>query len=203
MESSPGEVTRLLNEVRNGNRAAEAKLMPLVYDELRRRALHYMRRERPDHTLQATALVHEAYLRLVEQRGVPQNRAHFLAVAAQLMRRILVDYARAREADKRPAPDQRISLDRALSLSEDTSDQIIALDEALGRLAQWDPRQSRIVELRFFGGLSVEETAEVVNLSTTQIKRDWSLAKAWLHGELSKTGKDFPQRGERARKSSV
>jgi RNA polymerase sigma-70 factor, ECF subfamily len=186
VEPSPGEVTRLLNELRNGNRAAESRLMPLVYDELRRRAAYYMQYERPDHTLQPTALVHEAYLRLVEQRDVPQNRAHFLAVAAQLMRRILVDHARARQADKRPAPEQRISLDKALIFSEEKSSELLALDEALSRLAQWDPRQSRVVELRYFGGLSVEETAEVVGLSGTQVKREWSHAKAWLRGELTK-----------------
>jgi RNA polymerase sigma-70 factor, ECF subfamily len=186
MEPSSGEVTRLLDEMRNGNRAAEAKLMPLVYEELRRRADHYMLRERPDHTLQPTALVHEAYLRLVEQRDVPRNRAHFLAIAAQLMRRILVDHARARQADKRPAPEQRISLDKALVFSEDKSSELLALDEALQRLAQWDPRQSRIVELRYFGGLSVEETAEVIGLSGTQVKREWSHAKAWLRGELAR-----------------
>lgn len=186
MEPSPGEITRLLNELRSGNREAEAHLMPLVYDELRRRAAYYMRGERTDHTLQPTALVHEVYLRLVEQREVPQNRAHFLAVAAHLMRRILVDHARARKAEKRPTPKQRISLDQALVFSEGKSDELIALDEALGRLAQWDARQSHIVELRFFGGLSVEETAEVTGLSPRQVKRDWSVAKAWLHGELAK-----------------
>jgi len=186
MEPSPGEVTRLLNELRNGDRTAEVKLMPLVYDELRRRAAHYMQGERRDHTLQPTALVHEAYLRLVEQREVPENRTHFLAVAAQLMRRILVDHARARQADKRPAPEQRISLDKALIFSEDRSSEFLALHEALERLAQWDPRQSRIVELRYFGGLSVEETAQVVGLSGTQVKREWSHAKAWLRGELAK-----------------
>jgi RNA polymerase sigma-70 factor, ECF subfamily len=186
VEPLPGEVTRLLNELRNGNGAAESKLMLLVYDELRWRAAYYMQHERPDHTLQPTALVHEAYLRLVQQQDLPQNRAHFLAIAAQLMRRILVDYARARQAEKRPAPEQRVSLDKALVFSEDKSGELIALDEALGRLAQWDPRQSRIVELRYFGGLSVEETAEVIGLSGTQVKREWSHAKAWLRGELTK-----------------
>jgi RNA polymerase sigma-70 factor (ECF subfamily) len=186
MEPSPGEITRLLNELRSGNREAEARLIPLVYDELRRQAAFYMRRERPGHTLQPTALVHEAYLRLVEQREVPQNRAHFLAVAAQLMRRILVDYARARQAEKRPPGGQRISLDHALVFSEDRSGELVALDEALGRLTQFDPGQSRIVELRYFGGLSVEETADVTGLSTRQVKREWSFAKAWLRRELTK-----------------
>jgi RNA polymerase sigma factor (TIGR02999 family) len=188
MGPSPGEVTRLLNEIRNGNHAAQAKLMPLVYKELRRRAAEYMRRERPDHTLQPTALVHEAYLRLVEQREVPQNRVHFFAVAAQLMRRILVDHARARRAGKRPFSERAVAFDQALVFSENQSEELVALDEALRRMEQKDPRQGRIVELRFFGGLSVEETAEVIGLSTTQVKREWSHAKAWLHGELTKHG---------------
>ena len=186
MEPSSGEVTQLLDELRRGNRDAEAKLVPLVYTQLRRLAAHYLRQERPDHTLQPTALVHEAYLRLVEQRRVQwQSRAHFFGVAAQLMRRILVDYARERQAGKRAGIERRISLEQVLVFSQEKSGKLIALDEALQRLAQLDPRQSRIVELRFFGGLSVEETAEVVGISPRQVKRDWSVARAWLHGELT------------------
>jgi len=186
VEPSPGEITRLLNELRSGNRAAEAKLIPLVYDELRRRAAHYMQHEQPGHTLQPTAVVHEAYLRLVEQREVPENRKRFFAVAANLMRRVLVDHARKRYAGKRPPPDRRISLDEPPEYSRDGLWQVIAVDEALERLAQRSPRQAHIVELRYFSGLSVEETADVMGLSTRQVKRDWNFARAWLHGELTK-----------------
>lgn len=185
-EASPGEVTLLLIELRKGNKNAEAKLMPLVYDELRRIAGAYMRGERPDHTLQPTALVHEAYLRLVEQRKVEwRNRAHFFGVAAQLMRRILVDYARAQQTDKRRAAHQAIPLEEAFVFSEEQSGQLVALDAALQRLAQLDARQSRVVELRFFAGLSVEDTAEVMGIAPRTVKRDWNVAKAWLHGELA------------------
>lgn len=187
MADSLGEITQLLAELKSGNREAEAKLVPLVYDELRRLAAHYMRQERRDHTLQATALVHEAYLRLVGQRDVNwQSRAHFFGVAAQLMRRILVDYARARQTDKRGAGLQKASLEEALLFSDEQSGELLALDEALDRLAERDPRQSRIVELRFFAGLTVEETAEVLAISPKTVKRDWSVARAWLHGEISR-----------------
>lgn len=181
-----GEITRLLARVRTGDEQANAQLAPLIYDELRRLAAYYIRGERPDHTLQATALVHEAYIRLVGQDIDWQSRAHFFAVAAQVMRRVLVDYARAAKADKRAGKLHRIPLESALVYAEEQSGELIALDEALERLGQWDPRQSRIVELRFFAGLSVEETAEVLGISTRTVKRDWSMARAWLYSELTK-----------------
>lgn len=184
MELPSREITRLLTQINKGDHEAEARLMALVYDELRRLAGRYMRREKPGHSMQATALVHEAYLRLVEQRNDWQNRAHFFGVAAQMMRRILVDHARARIAAKRGGLGQKISLDEALVFSEKPSAEILALDEALDRLAKWDPRQCRIVELMFFGGLTEEETAETVGVSSRTVKRDWSVAKAWLYKEL-------------------
>lgn len=179
------EVTILLGKLTEGNKGAAAKLMPLVYDELRRLAGGYMRRERSDHTLQATALVHEAYLKLVEQRVVNwQGRAHFLGIAAQMMRRILIDHARAHLRDKRGAGVNAIPLDEALVFAPEQSSDLVKLDESLERLAKLDPRQSKIVELRFFGGLTVEQTADVLGISPKTVKRDWSIAKAWLHGDL-------------------
>jgi RNA polymerase sigma-70 factor, ECF subfamily len=179
------EVTVLLGKLTSGNERAAAKLMPLVYDELRRLAGGYMRRERSDHTLQATALVHEAYLRLVEQRSVNwQGRAHFFGIAAQMMRRILIDHARAHLRDKRGAGEKAVPLDEALIFAPEQSSELVKLDQALERLAKLDPRQSKIVELRFFGGLTVEQTAEVLGISPKTVKRDWSMAKAWLHGDL-------------------
>jgi len=186
MGISPGEVTNLLIELKNGNRDAESRLMPLVYGELRRLAGLYMRGERPGHTLQATALVHEAYLRLVGYEDVDwQNRAHFFGVAANLMRRILVDHARAKQAKKRGGGDQKVSLDQAVLVRPEAPEQFLALDEALERLAKRDPRQARIVELRYFGGLSEEETAEVLEISVRTVKRDWSVARAWLYQQLN------------------
>ncbi len=186
MGDSPQEITRLLVEIRQGNRAAESKLMPLVYQELRKLARRYMRLERRDHTLQATALVHEAYVRLVDQREVSwQNRAHFLAVAAQIMRRILVDHARAHQAAKRGGTERRISLDTMVFTEEKATD-ILVLDEALTRLSERDRRQCRIVELRFFGGLTEEEAAEALGISVRTAKRDWRIAKAWLYHQVSK-----------------
>lgn len=185
VDTAPGDVTLLLHGLKNGDAAAEARLIPLVYDELRRLAAHYMRRERPDHTLQATALVHEAFLRLTEQKEISwQGRAHFVGVAAQLMRRILIDHARGRLREKRGGGGQRISLDDGLLLTAARSEELLAIDEALGKLAMLDARQVRIVELRFFGGLSVEEAAEVTGVSAKTVKRDWNLAKAWLYQEL-------------------
>ncbi len=180
-------MTQLLAELQSGRPDAASRLIPLVYDELRRLARHYLRQERPDHTLQATALVHEAYLRLVDQRERTwQSRAHFIGAAAQLMRRILVDYARGRQTAKRGRVPQKVPLEEALLFSEEQSEELVALDGALERLAQIDARQSRIVELRFFGGLTVEETAEVVGISPKTVKRDWSVARAWLHREITK-----------------
>jgi len=177
----------LLAELRAGNRSAESRLLPLVYAELRRRARRYMRGERPDHTLQPTALVHEAYLRLAGQREVDwQSRAHFFAVAAQLMRRILVDHARARKAEKRGGGEPRVALNESLAMTEEKSAELMALDEALTHLAERDPRQARAVELRFFGGLSEEEAAEVMGISLRTLKRDWSVARAWLFKEINR-----------------
>ena len=184
---APGDVTSLLAEIRRGNRSAESELIPLIYDELRRLAAYYMRRERPDHTLQATALVHEAYLRLSKQQEVAwQNRAHFLAIASSVMRRILVDHARAHNRSKRGGKQQKISLEEIPLFTEERSEELIQLDRALNRLTEEHPRQSQIVELRFFGGLSVEEIGEVLQVSTKTVKRDWSVARAWLYREIRK-----------------
>jgi RNA polymerase sigma factor (TIGR02999 family) len=183
--SSQGTVTQLLISAQRGDKAALDRLLPVVYAELRRLAAAYLRRERSNHTLQATALVHEAYLRLVDQREVDwQNRAQFFGLAAEMMRRILVNYAQQTHAQKRGGYQTRLALDDAISLFEDAGVDLIALDEALMRLAALDPRQSRIVELRFFGGLSVEETAEVIGVSAITVKREWRIAKAWLFDQL-------------------
>jgi RNA polymerase sigma factor (TIGR02999 family) len=160
--------------------------LPIVYRELRRRAASYLRRERKNHTLVATALVHEAYLRLVDQRADYQNRSHFYAVAASMMRRVLVDHARARAAAKRPRPELQISLDSAMPAIEPQAFGLLGLDQALDQLAALDARQAQIVELRYFGGLTAEETAEVVGVSLTTIKREWNLAKAWLYRHLTR-----------------
>jgi RNA polymerase sigma-70 factor (ECF subfamily) len=183
--SQPGEVTQLLIDLRAGNRDAEAKLIPLVYAELRQLAAHYLRGERADHTLQPTALVHEAYIRLTKLHDIDwKSRSHFFATAAAIMRRILVDHARAQLADKREALHNAVSLEDVLVVSPNRSSDLIALDEALKKLAQLDIRRSKIVELRFFGGLSEEETGEVLGLSSRTVKRDWRVAKAWLYEEL-------------------
>jgi len=185
MDPAPEDVTLLLAELTKGNERAASRLIPLVYDELRRLAGHYMRRERPDHTLQATAVVHEAYLKLVEQRSVDwQGRAHFFGIAAQIMRRILIDHARGHLREKRGGRQEAVPLEEALVFSPQQSHELLKLDDSLDRLAALDPRQAKIVELRFFGGLTVEETAEVLGISPKTVKRDWSVAKAWLHGDL-------------------
>ena len=184
-EPSSNEVTLLLAKWREGDSSALESLVPLVYGELRRLAHHYLRSERSDHILQSTALVHEAYLRLVSQDlNSLQNRAHFFAVAAQLMRQILVDFARSRGAAKRNAG-VTLSLDEAVALSPSKNVDLIALDEALSRLSRLSERQSRIVELRFFGGLSIDETSQVLSVSPATIERDWNIARAWLHREIS------------------
>ncbi len=186
MASPPGEITQLLKELSGGNREAEAKLVPLVYEELRRRAARCMRRERPDHTLEPTALVHEAYLKLTAQRRVTwESRAQFYCVAARLMGRVLVDHAREINATKRGGG-RKVSLEPSLVYSEETSGELLAIDEALSRLAEQDPRQARVVELRFFGGCSEEEIAGILGISTRTVKRDWRIARAWLYAELSK-----------------
>jgi RNA polymerase sigma factor (TIGR02999 family) len=179
------EITRLLADWSKGDRQALEKLTPLVYDELRRLASRYLRQERSGHTLQSTALVHEAYLKLVGQTRVRwQNRAHFFGIAAQMIRRILVDYARARHAAKRGAGAEKLSLDEAIALPGSPDLDLVALDDALEGLAQIDSRQSRLVELRFFAGLTLEETAEVLQMSLATAKRDWVAAKAWLAREV-------------------
>jgi len=188
-QHSPQEVTALLLAWSQGDRTALDQLMPLVYDELRKLASSHLADERPGHTLQSAALVHETYLKLVNEREMSwQNRAHFFAVAAQLMRKILIDYARSRNAAKRGGGAQRVSLDEALEVSDERSADLIALDDALNSLATFDERKSRIAELRYFGGMSVEETAEALCISPVTVMRDWRLTKAWLHSELSQGG---------------
>jgi len=193
MDSAPPDVTALLSELAQGNQAAAEKLVPLVYDELKRLARGYMRRERPDHTLQTTALVHEAYLKLVRQRRTDwQCRSHFFAIAARVMRRILLDHARGHLRRKRGGARQILPLNEALTFSPEQSEDLVKLNEALERLSAIDPRQSKIVELRFFGGLTVEETSGILGISPKTVKRDWSMAKAWLHGELRRSHGDIP-----------
>ncbi len=182
----PHEVTQLLLDWSKGNHTALDKLMPLIYRELRRLAHQYLGKERAGHTLQTTDLVHEAYLRLVDQRRVRwQNRSHFFGVAAQLMRRILVDHARRHKRVKRGGGATIVVLDEAAFVSPKSNVDLLALDEALNRLAEIDERKARIVELRFFGGLEVEETAAFLKISGVTVMREWKLAKAWLHRELS------------------
>jgi RNA polymerase sigma factor (TIGR02999 family) len=185
--TAPDDVTGLLLAWSQGERSALDKLIPLVYDELHRLAKRHMGRERVGHPLQTTALVNEAYLRLVESSHVGwQNRAHFFAVSAQLMRRILVDFARSRTRIKRGADARPVSLDVALEISRERESDLVALDDALSALAAIDPRKSQVVEMRFFGGLSVEETAEVLQVSRDTVMRDWKFAKSWLLREMSR-----------------
>lgn len=186
--SSTNQITALLVRWRDGEKAALDALIPLVYAELRRMAHYYLLQERSDHTLQSTALVHEAYARLVQQE-LPdwQNRAHFFGVAAHLMRQILVDYARNRAAAKRGAGAFRVTLGEAELRPGQVDVDIVALDDALTSLAKLDPQQSRVIELRFFGGLSIEETAEALGISPSTVNRDWSTARVWLHRELDRT----------------
>lgn len=186
MQEPPENITELLASYGRGNKESLDQLMPIVYDELRRQAARYLRREQAGHTLQTTALIHEAYVRLVDQRNMQwQNRAHFFGIAAQMMRRILVDHARSKKRVKRGGSEIRVSLDDANVAAKGQDLDVVALDQALERLAQIDEQQSKVVELRFFSGLSVEETAEVMSISKSTVKRDWSMAKAWLHRELS------------------
>jgi len=183
-ESSPQPVSALLSKWRTGDQEALQALIPLVYQELRRIAQHHLQQERPDHTLQSTALVHEAYLRLMKQGPAEvANRAHFLAVASQLMRQILVDHARGHRAAKRGGG-IKLELNDAMGSQKPQNMDLVALDDALKELAKLDPQQSRIVELRFFGGLSIEETAEIVGVSPTPVKREWATARAWLRREV-------------------
>jgi RNA polymerase sigma factor (TIGR02999 family) len=185
---APLEVTQLLNAWCDGSEEALDQLVPLVYEELHRLARQCMRGERPGHTLQTTELVNEAYVRLVDWKNVRwQNRAHFFGVAAQTMRRVLVDFARARAAVKRGGGVREVSLGEAASVSIERGEDFVALDDALGRLTAIDVRKGRIVELRFFGGMSVEETAEVLKISPRTVMREWSVAQAWLHRELGRS----------------
>jgi len=187
MSLTSHNITRLLLDWRNGDQTALDRLMPLVYEELRRMANNYMRNERRGHTLQSSALVNEAYLRLVDHENIDwQNRAHFFGVAAQAMRRILVDHARTRNYQKRGGGAQQVSLDEAATMAGDRAAELIALDEALQELAKIDERKSRVVEMRYFGGLSLEETAEALGVSIPTVTRDWTTAKAWLLREMSK-----------------
>jgi len=181
-------ITQMLREWGDGRREALDELLPHVYAELRRQAARCLRHERPNHSLQTTALVHEAYLKLVDQRNVEwQSRSHFFAIAAQAMRRILVDYARTRNRDKRGGPNENLPLEEAfLAKADETNVDLIALDEALSRLAEFDPQQERIVELRYFCGLSLEETAETLDISRATASRDWEVAKAWLYREMTR-----------------
>ena len=179
------DVTSLLVRWGNGDANAFDELAPIVYDELRKLARSHLRRERPDHTLQSTALVHEAYLRMIDQQAVSwQNRSHFYGIAAQMIRRILVDYARAKQTKKRGEALPKIAFDEAVGAHASEDLDLVALDDALKALAEIDPRQSRIVELRYFAGLSIEDTAEVLQISPATVKRDWTVARAWLKREL-------------------
>ena len=182
---SDGEVTRLLGEIGRGRSEAVNDLLPLVYDELHRLARSYFRRERGEHTLQPTALVHEAYIRLVDQRAPLESRGHFMAVAATQMRRVLLDYARKHRAARRGGADKKVLLEDTMVISEQQPVDIILLNTALERLGQLDAKQAQLVELRFFGGLSVEECAEVMGVSPATVKRSWSSARAFLHREMT------------------
>jgi RNA polymerase sigma-70 factor, ECF subfamily len=183
---SPHEITQLLAEWSDGNQTALNKLYPLVYDELHRMANRYMKRERQDHTLQTTALIHEAYVRLVDQKNVHwANRAHFFAISAQIMRRILIDHARRHAFGKRGGGAQKVSLDETAIVAGNPASDMLLLDEALSRLAEMDPRRGQVVELRYFGGLNNEEIADVLKISENTVTRDWNMARAWLYQELS------------------
>jgi RNA polymerase sigma-70 factor (ECF subfamily) len=183
---SPHEITQLLAEWSNGNQTALDKLYPLVYDELHRMAARYMNRERKGHTLQTTALINEAYVRLVDQKHVHwENRAHFFAISAKIMRRILIDHARRHVYAKRGGGAQRISLDESALIADECASELLLLEEALKRLAEVDPRRSQVVELRYFGGLNNEEIAGVLKISENTVTRDWNMARAWLYQELS------------------
>jgi RNA polymerase sigma factor (TIGR02999 family) len=185
--STPKPVSALLANWQAGDEQALEALLPMVYTELRRLAHRYLQRERPDHTLQSTALVHEAYLRLIKQSNAPfENRAHFFAICAQLMRQILVEYARAHRAAKRNAG-KTVTFNDELAIFKDKAVDLVALDDALNGLSKLDAQQSRIVEMRFFGGLSIEETARVLGTSAATVKRDWATARAWLYHQMSRT----------------
>jgi RNA polymerase sigma-70 factor (ECF subfamily) len=185
-EDSTKELTQLLLDWGKGDKAALNQLLPFVYEELRRLANHYMRRERPDHTLQTSALINEAYIRLIDVNLAWESRAHFFGIAARLMRQILVDHARAHKQAKRGGNQHKTSLSGALEIGNTDAADIIALDDALNDLAKLDIQQSRIVELRFFGGMTIEETAKTLNISHATVERDWQMARAWLRREMTK-----------------
>lgn len=185
MDRTPGEVTQLLKAMHAGDDAAAGDLLPLVYTELHRIASAYMRRERPDHTLQPTALINEAYLRLVGEDIDWTNRGHFMGLAAHVMRRVLVDYARQHNADRRAGGLQRVEMDDNLAISPERLDEVLVLDQAMARLAEKNARQAQVVELRYFGGLSVEQIASVLGVAPRSVKRDWSLARIFLFRELN------------------
>lgn len=186
MASTEHNVTQLLHDWSNGEQQAFDELLPIIYNELHRLAHNYLNRERSDHTLQTTALVHEAYLKLIDQQSVDwQNRSHFFAIAAQAMRRILIDNARRHAASKRGNTPEKLSLDDVESISIGSNETLLALDDALKRLETIDSQQSRVIELRYFGGLTIEETAEVLNLSPATVKREWAMARAWLYKSIT------------------
>lgn len=185
MTSNEQDVTQMLRAMSEGEASAPERLLPIVYDELRRLAHGYMKNERSDHTLQATALVHEAYIQLVDWKNVSwQNRAHFFAAAAQMMRKILVDHARERNALKRGGGARTIALDDAVSFPDQSNVDLMSLDAALSELESFDPQQAKIVEMRFFGGLTIEETAHAIGVSDSTVKREWQIAKAWLYNRM-------------------
>jgi RNA polymerase sigma factor (TIGR02999 family) len=188
-DKSSHEITQMLIELTDGNTEVVDAILPHIYDELKRLAGSYLRRERSDHTLQPTALVHEAYLKLIDQKNVKwQNRAHFFGIAAQVMRRILMDHARKHKAEKRGGEFEKLPIEEEiLIVSHDKSAELVALDDALKTLAEIDEQKAKIVELRYFGGLSIEETAEVMGVSVPTINRQWRMAKAWLYGQISNT----------------
>ena len=186
-QKAPSEITQMLIELTDGNQDVVNRILPHIYDELRRLAGSYLRRERSDHTLQPTALVHEAYMKLIDQKRVRwQNRAHFFGIAAQVMRRILLDHARKHQAEKRGGEIDKLPIEEEiLVVSHDKSAELIALDDALEELAKLDPQKARVVELRYFGGLSIEETAEVTGVSVPTVNRQWRMAKAWLYSQIA------------------
>jgi RNA polymerase sigma factor (TIGR02999 family) len=195
MDPNPGEVTQLLKAMHDGNSAAADRLLPLVYSELHRLAQAYMRRERPDHTLQATALINEAYLRLIGEDIDWNSRAHFIGLAAHVMRQVLVDYARQHNAERRAGGLRRVEMHDDLAISPDRLDEVASVDQALTQLATQNPRQARVVELRYFGGLSVEQIAKVLDVSPRSITRDWSLARIWLFRQM-RPGRPIPNDDE-------
>ena len=193
MEPDQGQVTQLLKALRTGDPVASEKLLPMVYAELHRLAAAYMRRERPDHTLQPTALINEAYLRLVHEEVDWNSRAHFIGLAAHVMRRILVDHARAHRAEQRGGGLKRVELDEQIAIAPERMEDLVELDEALHRLQEANPRQAQVVELRYFGGLSVEQIGAVLGIAPRSVKRDWALARVWLFRELRPNGDKTPK----------